>query len=338
MVEYECHRCHKVFNRKSSYEYHVKKRKTPCVKTINDKPDRKTSPECVLCGKSYYDKWSLHRHMKHKHNNRWDSKNKVIIKTTVETPVDDDVDDITSHKVNKYFCPLCNRSFTRHKNLKEHLSHMRCNELKESINQIKDELIEEKATDDKTTTNNVVSGVDNSQVYLNNKDSFNNNNNVNNIQQNLLLMNYGKEDLYSYPRHVYLDMMKKGYNSIPSFVKYVHLNPTNPKSHNIFFSDRKDKYLQIKRNDVKETIEKKTVISELYHDNYDALVENYEEIKDDLTEDEMKKLNNFVKFVDEAEGNPESIKAAICERIGLDLYDNKHVVKATWKKLGLMGK
>lgn len=93
MVKYQCQRCHKVFDRKSSFEYHVYKRKTPCdvvnindVKTIDIEAKKgvkssdnlhKKCPEqndhfgvkskdplsCPHCNKCYTSKYSLKRHI-----------------------------------------------------------------------------------------------------------------------------------------------------------------------------------------------------------------------------------------------------------------------------------
>lgn len=59
MVEYKCDRCHKTFNKKSNYNYHIN-RKFKCNKK------RKNTYICNGCDKSFYDKSKYTRHLQNK--------------------------------------------------------------------------------------------------------------------------------------------------------------------------------------------------------------------------------------------------------------------------------
>lgn len=74
---YKCSKCNKTFNQKSHYTYHVYKRKTPCVKepkntraqTVNSVHKSGshtcTQIECLKCHKTFAQKSSLTRHIRH---------------------------------------------------------------------------------------------------------------------------------------------------------------------------------------------------------------------------------------------------------------------------------
>ena len=70
MVEHKCRRCGKVFNKKSSYDYHTKKKIKPCKinkKTKNYKSILKVckkKKECYYCGKVFSTISNWTRHMK----------------------------------------------------------------------------------------------------------------------------------------------------------------------------------------------------------------------------------------------------------------------------------
>lgn len=68
MVEHKCPKCGKIFNKKSSFNNHLKKLK-PCKK------DKKNQYECKHCNKLFTRKYNLNRHIKTAHNINVDTTN-----------------------------------------------------------------------------------------------------------------------------------------------------------------------------------------------------------------------------------------------------------------------
>ena len=71
MPQYMCHKCNKSFNRKSSYDNHMYKRKSSCIKNevefnlnTSSKTSSNSSPKfwCSKCDHSYANKSNLNKH------------------------------------------------------------------------------------------------------------------------------------------------------------------------------------------------------------------------------------------------------------------------------------
>ena len=68
MVNYVCPRCHQLFTKKSTYDYHVNKRKRSCLeqaamlKKNNQPPPKPEVFTCQFCDKTFTRKDSLLRH------------------------------------------------------------------------------------------------------------------------------------------------------------------------------------------------------------------------------------------------------------------------------------
>lgn len=130
MIQYICPKCHKVFNKKSNYNYHINIRKRscvpikPCMKEYIFKPKF----QCSKCNISFSSKSNLNRHIdnscvgmiktEHKinknglilHNRENDIKPAVGIKIR------------TNNKKVKNVCNYCNKTFANDSSLTRHLN------------------------------------------------------------------------------------------------------------------------------------------------------------------------------------------------------------------------
>ena len=70
-----------------------------------------------------------------------------------------------------------------------------------------------------------------------------NNNKINNgtINNNIVLIGYGKEDLAKIDKKDILKSLKKGFYSTIQLTESVHFNPKYPEYHNVYISNIKDK-------------------------------------------------------------------------------------------------
>ena len=58
----------------------------------------------------------------------------------------------------------------------------------------------------------------------------------NNIQNNIKIYAYGKEDLSHILEKDFKNILNKGFKSVPNLVEYIHSNKNKPENHNIYIS------------------------------------------------------------------------------------------------------
>ena len=90
ILEYKCHLCEKIFNKKSSFDNHLK-RKKPCKKI---KPDDGFT--CKYCNKFFTRKYNLNRHIKNAHKQKLSitiKNNKVTVESNMTNRKNREADD-----------------------------------------------------------------------------------------------------------------------------------------------------------------------------------------------------------------------------------------------------
>ena len=199
---------------------------------VQDESDDDTTKEsCIFCYKEFMSKKSLMRHV---------SRCKG-----------------TNHP---FMCPKCSKIFTNRKSKSKHCKkcHGNSSEIvpKESSSAAPSQDILALSCNEPvmgqlplTTTNqNVVHAHD---VTLNQNTLFSNNNIQQNIQQNIHINCFGKEDLEGLLSPEYLDARLRELNGkgIYRIVEDAHFHKERPQNHNIRMGSRKRKLLRIKEED-----------------------------------------------------------------------------------------
>ena len=136
----------------------------------------------------------------------------------------------TLYDIQNRTCIYCQKLFTYKKNLTRHIA--TCKFKNKNNNNNLEQMI--------MLLNNKI---DNLQTNTNNTNITNHINIQNNIQQNIIVNPYGKEDMSHLTTDDYKNILKKGCYSIPELVKYVHCNNKKPENRNIYIKNYKDDYI-----------------------------------------------------------------------------------------------
>ena len=257
MVVHTCPSCKKEFNKKSTYDYHVQNKKSPC-----EKNDVLIAPNCS--------------------NNAPNCSNNAPINSNVN--IMDILDIIIGKNDNGNInindkiisCMYCDKTFTRNTNLQRHLNN-RCKskenydeleKLKKDMKLIIDnyqnlennyQKIENENMDLKNKIDeieivqnggNTVINNDNKTINNNNNKTINQTNNSNNNNQinkgvilnntvNIQVVQFGNEDI---DKLNLIDAMKSylkstGGNIASNMLKYINLNEQYPENNNICMTD-----------------------------------------------------------------------------------------------------
>jgi hypothetical protein len=217
--------------------------------------------------------------------------------------------------INKRTCEHCVGLYSSVQALKIHMSTCKLkptgdDELKQIIKNLNNELkeIKEKLNNQSNT-------------IINNNTT--NNNTTNNIQQNIIVMPYGQEDLSFLTLKDYTKIFRKGCYSIPEILKLIHCNDDKPEFKNVYIKNYKDDY--ILTFDGKDwNVEKKDVILNNMLESKKYLLES----KFDDMQEELPKhaITMFHKFLERSEDN-EVIDNIKDEMKNMFYKNRKHVNK-----------
>lgn len=314
-MKYECSDCHKSFDRKSNYDYHVFKRQKPCnvidtppakIKQCsdNDSDTINTNLTCPNCNKSYSRKDSLQRHI----NEFCKTKGKIIINKN-------NVPDVSNNQSIKLLsCKYCNKQFKHISSHNRHENHT-CQFRNEDTTTIKtlknriDELellLTSNVKDVSITTENNIGTINNGEIT---------NNNINVVN----LVAFGKEDMYAIEDTAIKRILNKGYQSVPALIEYIHFNKDRPEFQNVFISNMKSQYANVFNGQRWMIIDKDEVVNQLFDDSQCVLIDRYKELYSFLPDITKKKFQKFKMETDD------EIIDGIKHDITLLLYNNRHI-------------
>ena len=267
MVKRQCPKCKAIFDRKSHYDYHIK-RKYACSpdsiylytttnKTNTESQELQTIPTCSKtipnCSKTIPTNFNEE------------------LKENINEITNDNLD-MVDIKIQNLSCGFCFKKYSTKTNLNKHLKICKIKkendnekenifklllekdkqhkeELKlhkEEVSELKkqnqllldkiDKLINSTSTKSKITKNS------NNKITNNNDNSINNNNQTNNTQNNIVMVNFGKEDLSIIDEKQFIDRVIKkpmlsGVKIPDEVLKIIHFNPQYPQLSNIYISD-----------------------------------------------------------------------------------------------------
>jgi len=282
MVEYKCNTCNKIFHHKNDFRKHLN-RKFPCTKT---------TPH-------------LHQNTSEKSITSEKLKNSC-------TEISPDT------KKSKHVCEYCNNIFTRKYSLTRHLNG-RCKIKKEEDNIIK-EMLEEmnKLKEDNKRLNEKINNLQGNTTINNTQ----NNNNNNQILGNVNLVAFGHEDFSCVSDDTMKKIMNRGFNSLPLFFNNVHYNDKRPQYHNIYSSNIKGKHVITYDGERWKLVDKLETINYIVNKYGDVIERKYAELKDELSEHTIRKLDRFIDQYCEKE-----VMDRYKEDLTLLMYNNKHKVE-----------
>ena len=241
MVIHTCIVCKKVFDKKSTYAYHIKTKKNPCIPNDFLVPPISTNPPpistnfidiltkeprlggnsciCMYCDKIFARTDSLQRHL----NGRCKSKENY-----------DELDKL------KEDMKLIIINYQKLENNYQKIENENVN-LKKEIDEIKIVQISGNKNNESNIINNINRNYTNISNNTNNNNHTNNNNQINKgvIVNNIQLVQFGNEDISKLNLG---DAMKSylkstGGNIASSMLKYINLNEEYPENNNISMTD-----------------------------------------------------------------------------------------------------
>ena len=228
MVLYVCEKCNKEFGRKSNYLTHINK------------------------------KFSCNKNLAH--------NIEIAPKSTKKAPKSTEKTEKTENPENTYInselmCKYCKKVFCRKTVLKKHFD--RCKVKKQDENE-KDLIFKQLLEKDKQNKieidelknqNKILMDKINKLISLKehskSKKTINNKtiiNQTNNQTNNIVMVNFGKEDLSIIDKEIFLDRVVKnrlyGVKVPEEILKIIHFNPNYPQLSNIYISDiNREKYM-----------------------------------------------------------------------------------------------
>jgi len=289
MVIHVCDKCHKEFNRKDNYVRHLS-RKIPCQKVEFEGANNKGAPNCTK--KSAFCTKKSAKYLEKK------KKNDKQLK-----------------------CKYCKKTFSRRFTLNRHLEICKFKiniEEKKKIQKLLD--INEKLLN---SQEKLIENQKNNEIKLEKLQK-----NITRLKQNKIINNnitliaYNKPDLSHLTSKDYIQIMNRGFNSVPHLIKAIHFNPIKPENKNIYIPNIKNKYVMLWNGEDWELNNGDDILDDLYENNSNILIDKMEEFIDIGDELEPRIIKKFRRFVDKKE--EDNVKNKIKEEIKLLLYNNNN--------------
>jgi uncharacterized C2H2 Zn-finger protein len=297
MVEYNCERCKKVFTHKGTYVRH-KNKKNMCKNIVQIGKKTIKVAEKVIFSVEY--------------------ANYII-------------------KKDQLTCDFCNKTYKRTYDLQRHIK-LGCKMITHNIHDKQENLpnqsvLEEikilkekiKELEKKTlcpTINNVINN--NTQTINNIRQ---NNIQQNSIQQIVQVNPFGKEQIDITDKQL-IKLLRKCCNSVPELINFKHFNKNMPENSNVYIPNVKATHVKVFTGDKWEIRDTNDIVHQLYEDNNDYLMEQFEDKKNELDELTVRKFNTYVSRVDE-EKTVKHVKKSIKQ----NLYNNKDIPLAVNKHI-----
>ena len=137
----------------------------------------------------------------------------------------------------------------------------------------------------------------------------------NTYNQNIILNNYGNEDMSHITDTFKTQLLKIPYMMIPKMIEAVHFSDKKPENKNIALTNKKENRLKVFKNNKWVYQNKKDVISDLMDSKYYTLDSHYEEKHDELNgfcQGNYAKFKEYMnegdkEFVDKMKGECENV-------------------------------
>ena len=277
MAEYKCMRCGFTTNHKNNFRKHLN-RKFICKPLLND-----VGLEFIKC------QYNLNENL----DKGKKFKSLELTSDVLEIKYDN------KKIVDRIKCQYCDKTFTRKDSLTRHLKD-RCKKKVKVFNDLENMLI------DMTQMKNLFK--DTQSIIINNNQKI--------INNNIVVNNFGNENLEYLSDKMIGNLLAYPKSCIPKLIKQIHFNPDHPENHNIRIKNKKLKYAEVKENNQWKLKHKKTVLDDLVDFGYITL----EEFKDDKDNLDELLIKGFSKMM---EGYNKS-KKDIIEKVELEVLNGSN--------------
>ena len=126
---------------------------------------------------------------------------------------------------------------------------------------------------------------------------------TNNIQTNIILNNYGSEDLSHITDKIKNELLKIPYAAIPKMIEAIHFNDDKPENKNILLPNKKENLIKVYTGDKWVYKNKIDTINDIIDSKYLLIDNHYEDIneKQTLSQNVQTKYIKFRKFYDKCD-------------------------------------
>jgi len=305
MSDFICDLCDKLFTRKESLDFHIEN------KVCADKMF-----QCSGCSNKFTSKAGLQRHKREfcrknrdivdeKDNNKGGNKNNIDVTVQLKK-----IEQKIEKKLEKKMEKIIKENAKNEKRLKEEIEARK--------------LLEEEIKKLTARGNNIVANNENGNNNIVNNNGTINNNNVTN---QYMLVEYGKEDITKISREEMLEAYRNGIDAALKLTQIIHFNPKYPENHNIYISNIKSIYASVYKGDAWELMLKEDLIDKIFERKKDILENSFDDHKDSLVKSRLRAYNNWIDLDDD----DETIKK-IKKNINLLLYNKKNIPIETQAK------
>ena len=285
MVTYICDRCHYETTRKSNFISHLN-RKKPCPCIYSD---------CTIQDVAF----------------KYDLKIKQIESQKIpnESHMIPKLEKKKNFKIKKFKkCPFCDKLFTLQTNLTRHLK--KSCKIKQEHNIIENLLLEQDEREKKWEKEKelLFAKIDFLLTQISNTNHTTNTNSHNTTinQQNIILNNFGEENIEHLTDSFFKKLIEQGpIQSIPKLIEKTHFDKTHPENKNLKITNKKEPYIHVYKNRKWQLSDKKETIKKLIDKNFFTIDDKYETtIKNKLSNQKKKIYTNYRDKMEE-EQHPE---------------------------------
>ena len=224
-------------------------------------------------------------------------------------------------KINQ--CKYCNKILSRYDSLSRHMK--TCKEKKEvELTMIQNEemiKIKKESEDMKKE----IEELKNFKIQTQNNIT-NNHNNSHNKTNNIIINNYGDEDLKHLRTRDFKKLLNGIYSAFPKLIEKIHFDPEHPENQNIKYPNMNKPFLKIMKDDKWQFVNKTDELLDLIDAKCFMLKDKYYEIlekkKYNITDTQREKIEEFMKKYHEEER--ETTKELL-KRTELMLLNNKNI-------------
>jgi hypothetical protein len=313
MPIYHCSICNVEFKKKWNYDYHIS-RKNPCKMEDEQESENNT---CRHCHKTYSSKSNLNKHLKIcKFMKNEEIDQDVLIHVEKEEKKEEETEEKEEEKKKisqeyeeilllkqqiEQMSSLLDTSLdgsersrlSEEKSSKPPQENISMNEFKDSIFQLKKDLLDIKSMLNEKNTELSVQ-----QTYnISNHYTF-----LTQIQQNTNVTNFGSEIMDELPPEFCFGLFTSPKHSVPRLIEKIHFDKESPSNMNIILPNKDLPYVYVYENDKWVIANKQTALNELMDTNMHRVDSLYDHLKECLGES---MIQSYEKYSSEMEQNLE---------------------------------
>ena len=215
----------------------------------------------------------------------------------------------------KATCEYCLRTYSRNSNLTKHLKTCKGKKEVEMLAITQNEKI--------TKMEKEIEQLKNLKIQTQNNTINNNINNTTNSNNNIIINNYGNENIDHISKKYLLNLFSKTYSAVPRLIEKIHFDPEHPENQNIKLPNKKLPYIKIKKNDKWQFVDRKTEIINLIDAMCFILSENYQNMnlkgKNSLNE---RQKNVIEKYLEKYKNDDKKLLSELENIVDLTLINN----------------